>query len=126
MAGIQPGNYVFAGGYENVYQRAYLNGELKTSQSDAWAPNHSSDYWNLGRWKTTPTTIPLRFSTFKLWNSALPEDELKALSSQNWSCSGASVGAAPNLGFTTWDDGNTAWDVDTRTNEPATTWDRRR
>jgi len=32
----------------------------------------------------------------------------------------------PNLGFTMWDDGETYWDVDTRTNEPATTWDRRR
>ena len=32
----------------------------------------------------------------------------------------------PNLGFTMWDDGETFWDVNARTNEPATTWDRRR
>ena len=40
--------------------------------------------------------------------------------------SASSVTPAPNLGFTIWDDGETYWDVDTRTNDPATTWDRRR
>ena len=45
--------------------------------------------------------------------------------------SGAAISAktvtpAPNLGFTMWDDGETFWDVDTRSGEPATTWDRRR
>jgi hypothetical protein len=33
---------------------------------------------------------------------------------------------APNIGFTIWDDGGTFWDIDTRTGEPATTWDRKR
>ena len=40
--------------------------------------------------------------------------------------SAKSVTPAPNLGFTIWDDGETYWDVDTRSGEPATTWDRRR
>ena len=39
---------------------------------------------------------------------------------------GTNAPANPTLGFTIWDDGETFWDVDTRTNEPATTWDRRR
>jgi hypothetical protein len=29
-------------------------------------------------------------------------------------------------GLTLWDDGNTVWDVNARTNEPFTAWDRRR
>ena len=44
----------------------------------------------------------------------------------NYFGAGGTTAPAPNIGFTIWDDGETFWDVDTRTNEPATTWDRRR
>jgi len=86
MVDIPKGKHVFAGGYSLNSQFAFLNNELKNSEGQAWTPDHSDQYIQLGRWKTTPTSIPLRFSTFKLWDVALSEDELKALSSLDYNC----------------------------------------
>jgi len=86
MNDIAAGKRVFSGGYENGNQKVYLDGGQRNVQAVVWSPSHSNQYIQLGRWKDQPTTIPLRFSTFKLWNSALPDDELKALSGQDWNC----------------------------------------
>ena len=89
MNGIAAGKRVFSGGYENGNQQAYLDGGQRNAQAEAWSPSHSNQYIRLGRWGNFFTRAPLRFSTFKLWNLALPGDELQALSSQDWNCSGA-------------------------------------
>jgi hypothetical protein len=81
-----PGKYVFAGGYKDGDQKAYLGGALKASEANVITFDHSNQYFQVGRWDTEPTTIPLRFSTFKLWDVALPDDELKALSSLDYNC----------------------------------------
>jgi len=81
-----PKKRLYAVGAKDGYQRQYLNGELKSSESQAWTPAHSDRYWNIGRWGNTVVPIPLRFSVFRLWNAALLDDELEALSSQDWSC----------------------------------------
>jgi hypothetical protein len=77
---------VFSSAYESLNQKAYLGGEQRNAQTLVFTLDHSNQYIQLGRWKDQPTTIPLRFSTFKLWNSALPDDELKALSSLDYTC----------------------------------------
>ena len=89
MTSIAVGKNQFSGGYENGNQKAYLNGAQRNVQAEAWTPNHSDQYIQIGRWGTVVTVFPLRFSAFKLWNLALPDDELEALSSQDWNCSGA-------------------------------------
>jgi hypothetical protein len=84
------GKNVFSGVYEPLNQQAYLDGEQRNAETNGWSqPDHSNQYIQLGRWKTTVTTIPLRFSTFKLWNLVLPDDELQALSGQDYNCPGA-------------------------------------
>jgi hypothetical protein len=80
------GKHIHAWGAENANQKQYFNGELKIADTQAVTLDHSNEYIQLGRWKTQPTMIPLRFSTFKLWNLALPDDELQALSSQDYNC----------------------------------------
>jgi len=87
-AELLSGKYDFAFCAESGRLQQHLNGERKSTQYNEFTLDHSDQYIQLGRWKDAITTIPLRFSTFKLWNLALSEDELEALSSQDWNCPG--------------------------------------
>jgi len=79
----------FALGFGTGRQRVYFENENKyNADNSSWTPNHSNQYIQLGRWNDAITIIPLRFSTFKLWNLALSDSELGTLSSQDWNCPG--------------------------------------
>jgi hypothetical protein len=74
-----PAKHCFGASYANNRQSVYFNGAQVRSGVAAWTPDHSNQYWQAGRSGVDSTAISVRYSSFVLFPSALPEEDTKTL-----------------------------------------------
>jgi hypothetical protein len=80
---LQGGKHAYAGAYQNIRQVMYVDGVKRNNQSLSLTLDHSNEYFWLGRWRNDDTAQPLRFSRLMLFGSAIPDEELKLLSTKH-------------------------------------------